>query len=124
MTNSMKTNDGQRESGKETEKIQILNLVGTEWKWENLHKLTIKKKGGGGEGREGKGSTQFITTQTTPQGSLKENPTLQFLLTLNLWECLTSQYYSWIKILGHENKGNDHQRKKLLIVKQILLSAP
>ena len=74
------------------------------------------KKGGRGEGQEGKGSTQFITTQTTPQGSLKENPTLQFLLTLNLWECLASnfpsQYYSWIKILGHENKGNDHQCKK------------
>ena len=86
------------------------------------------KKGGGGEGQEGKGSTQFITTQTTPQGSLKENPTLQFLLTLNLWECLASnfpsQYYSWIKILGHENKENDHQCKKLPIVKQILLSAP
>ena len=32
MTNSMKTTDGQRESGKETEKIQILNLAGTEWK--------------------------------------------------------------------------------------------
>ena len=42
------------------------------------------KKGGGREGQEGKGSTQFITTQTAPQGSLKENPTLQFLLTLNL----------------------------------------
>ena len=40
--------------------------------------------GGGGEGQEGKGSTQFIATQTTPQGSLKEDPTLQFLLTLNL----------------------------------------
>ena len=32
MTNSMKNTDGQRESGKETEKIQILNLAGTEWK--------------------------------------------------------------------------------------------
>ena len=42
------------------------------------------KKGGRGEGQEGKGSTQFIATQTTPQGSLKEDPTLQFLFTLNL----------------------------------------
>lgn len=32
MTNSMKTTYGQRELGKETEKIQILNLAGTEWK--------------------------------------------------------------------------------------------
>ena len=31
------------------------------------------------------------------------------------------QYYPYIKQLGHENKGNDHQLKKLLIVKQILL---
>ena len=85
MTNSMKTTDGQRESGKETEKIQILNLAGTEWKW---------RRGAGGEGQEGKGSTQFIATQTTPQGSLKENPTLQFLLTLNLWECLASNFPS------------------------------
>ena len=31
------------------------------------------------------------------------------------------QYHSWIKHLGHENRGDDHQLKKVLIVKQILL---
>ena len=41
-------------------------------------------------------------------------------------ECLasnfSSQYQPWIKCLGYENKGNDHQLKKVLIVKQILLA--
>ena len=46
MTNSMKTTDGQRESGKETEKIQILNLAGTEWKW---------RRGVGGKDKKVKG---------------------------------------------------------------------
>ena len=46
MTNSMKTTDGQRESGKETEKIQILNLAGTEWKW---------RRGAGGKDKKVKG---------------------------------------------------------------------
>ena len=31
------------------------------------------------------------------------------------------QYRPWIKHKGHENKGNDHQLKKLLIFIQILL---
>ena len=31
------------------------------------------------------------------------------------------QYHLWIKYYGHWNNGNDHQLKKLLIVKQILL---
>ena len=31
------------------------------------------------------------------------------------------QYHSWIKHLGHENRGDDHQLKKVLIMKQILL---
>ena len=31
------------------------------------------------------------------------------------------QHHPWIKHKGHENKVNDHQLKKLLIVKQILL---
>ena len=31
------------------------------------------------------------------------------------------QYYSWITHKGYENKRNDHQRRKLLIVKLILL---
>ena len=30
------------------------------------------------------------------------------------------QYPPWIEYKGHENKGNDHKFKKLLIVKQIL----
>ena len=30
------------------------------------------------------------------------------------------QYHTWIKHKGHENKLNDHQLKKLLIVRQIL----
>ena len=50
------------------------------------------------------------------------------LLTLRhftLQEWLASnfslQYRPWIKHEGHENKGNDHQLKKLLIVRQNLL---
>ena len=43
----------------------------------------------------------------------------------NPWEWLasnfSSQYHPWIKCRGHKNKGNDHQFKKFLIVKQILL---
>ena len=31
------------------------------------------------------------------------------------------QYHPWITHKGHENKGNDHQQEKLLIVKWILL---
>ena len=31
------------------------------------------------------------------------------------------QYHRWIKHEGHKNKRNDHQRKMLLIVRQILL---
>ena len=31
------------------------------------------------------------------------------------------QYHPWITRSSHENKGNDQQRKKLLISKQILL---
>ena len=30
------------------------------------------------------------------------------------------QLHTYIKYEGHENKGNDHQFKKLVIVKQIL----
>ena len=30
-------------------------------------------------------------------------------------------YHPWIKHEGHESKGSDHQLKKLLIVRQILL---
>ena len=46
-------------------------------------------------------------------------------LTIDPWEWLASnfslQYHPWITRQCHENKGNDHQHKKLLIVKQILL---
>ena len=46
------------------------------------------------------------------------------LLALDPYERLASnfsaQYHHWIKHLGHENIGCDHQRK-LLIVKPILL---
>ena len=31
------------------------------------------------------------------------------------------QYYCWIKHKGHENKGNDQPREKLVMVEQILL---
>ena len=48
-----------------------------------------------------------------------------FLTPLNPLEWLASNFslqdYPWITQPGHENKGNDHQLKKLLIVKQILL---
>ena len=44
-------------------------------------------------------------------------------LIFSLQEWLTSnfslQYHPWIKHKGHKNKGNDHQLKKLLIVKQV-----
>ena len=33
----------------------------------------------------------------------------------------TPQYHPWITRSSHENKGNDQQRKKPLISKQILL---
>ena len=46
-------------------------------------------------------------------------------LPFNLQEWLASKYslqnHPWIKHEGHENKGIDHQPKKLLIVKQMLL---
>ena len=31
------------------------------------------------------------------------------------------QHHPWIKLYDEKNKGNDHQLKKFLIVKQILL---
>ena len=44
---------------------------------------------------------------------------------IDSWEWLASnfslQYHPWIKHKGQENKGKDHQLKKLLIVTQILL---
>ena len=44
------------------------------------------------------------------------------LLTPKSDECLISPYNITTELHeGHENKGNDHQLKKLLIVKQILL---
>ena len=44
------------------------------------------------------------------------------LLTPKSDECLISPYNITTESHeGHENKGNDHQPKKLLIVKQILL---
>ena len=46
MTNSMKNTDGQRESGKDTEKIQFLNWAGTEWNC---------SRGGGGKDKKVKG---------------------------------------------------------------------
>ena len=52
-------------------------------------------------------------------------PVLRIYWLFNPQECLASnlslQYYPCIKHLGHENKGNDHQLKQPLIVKQILL---
>ena len=46
-------------------------------------------------------------------------------ITLLTQEWLASNfsllYHSWIKYESHENRGNDHQPKQLLIVKQILL---
>ena len=52
------------------------------------------------------------------------------LFLITLWLCLVPwlwlacnfslQYHPWITLEGHENKGNDHQLKKLLIVTQIL----
>ena len=35
----------------------------------------------------------------------------------------SSQYHHWITRSDHENKGNNHQLKKLLILKQILLTS-
>ena len=47
-----------------------------------------------------------------------------YLLTLwSDWHLIkfSSQYYPWIKDDNHENRGNDHQLRKLLIFQQILL---
>ena len=33
----------------------------------------------------------------------------------------SQQHHPWIKLYNEKNKGNDHQLKKFLIVKQILL---
>ena len=52
-------------------------------------------------------------------------PYLEFTRLNNPLEWLASnfslQYQHWIAHQCHENKGNDHQIKKLLIVRQILL---
>ena len=44
-------------------------------------------------------------------------------LTLKEWlaSSFSSQYHSWINHEGHNKKRNDHQAKKLLNFKQILL---
>ena len=43
------------------------------------------------------------------------------LAPLQLVFNLLLQYHPWIPHSGHKKKGNDHRRKKLLIVKQIPL---
>ena len=47
--------------------------------------------------------------------------TSMMILTLWLASIFSSQHYPWLKHYSHENKGNDHQLKELLIVIQILL---
>ena len=60
---------------------------------------------------------EFITRR---KGMILINSLLTLRINL-LAFILSLQYHPWIKHWGHENKGNDHQVKQLLIIKQILL---
>ena len=64
------------------------------------------------------GNSSFIVLQ-------ESTPHPHNLIILNSYKWLGShfslQYHPWIKHLGQENIENDHQRKKLLIVKQTVL---